>query len=52
MDHVEGGGSRVTVAYGLTALSAEGEAALDDFASGYEDYIEEWEHLVASATEE
>jgi hypothetical protein len=48
VDLAEGGGSRVTVVYRLTALSAEGEAALDDFAAAYDDFIAEWERLVAT----
>ena len=48
VDYAQRGGSRVTVLYRLTALSAEGEAALDDFAAAYEGFIAEWERLVAA----
>ena len=37
------------VTYDLTALSAEGRAALDEFAAGYEDYIASWEREIAAA---
>ena len=36
------GGTEVTVSYDLTALSPGGERRLADFASAYDDMLEEW----------
>ena len=45
-----GGGTRVTVTYALTALTAEGNAALQEMDAGYERFIESWEASIRSAT--
>lgn len=41
------GGSDVTVTYELTALTSEAAMELADFAAGYDDYLREWEDLIA-----
>jgi hypothetical protein len=35
------------VTYDLTALTDEGEAALQEFAAGYDDYLGEWEKALS-----
>jgi len=39
--------TRLDVAYDLTALTAEGNAELDDFAAGFQEEIGSWEGLIA-----
>ena len=43
------GGTRAEVTYDLTALSGPGDADLDAFAASYEDFLAEWERLIAAA---
>ena len=46
-----GAGTRVTVTYALTALTAEGNATLREMdAPAYERFIESWESSIRSAT--
>jgi hypothetical protein len=42
-------GTRVTVAYDLSALSPAGEARLAEFASSYDAMLEHWRHHTSSA---
>ncbi|HZA39933.1 MAG TPA: SRPBCC family protein [Actinomycetota bacterium] len=39
----------VTVSYQLTALTPEGNSALDDFAEGYGDFLEQWRQSIQKA---
>ncbi len=41
-DGAGAGRTTVTVAYDVTALGPEGEASLDSFAAGYDDFIASW----------
>ncbi|MFI6387138.1 SRPBCC family protein [Nonomuraea sp. NPDC050540] len=41
------GGSTVRVTYGLTALTAEGQAPLREFAERYPDFLRSWEVEIA-----
>jgi hypothetical protein len=44
------GGTRAEVMYDLTPLSGPGAADLDAFAASFEDFLAEWERLIAAAT--
>ncbi|HET7566772.1 MAG TPA: SRPBCC family protein [Gaiellaceae bacterium] len=43
------GGTTATVEYDLTALRPEANAALDEFAAGYEAYLAHWRHAIQHA---
>jgi hypothetical protein len=51
--HVEclpdGQATRAEITYDLTALRASTEAALQQFADGYDNFLREWERLIAGA---
>lgn len=43
------GCSSVTVAYALTALSPAGRRRLEEFAAGYDSFLQSWEQAIAAA---
>ena len=43
------GTTTATVTYDITALNDSGAAWLDEFAAGYPQYLEHWEHAIAAA---
>lgn len=43
------GTTTATVTYDITALSETGAAWLHEFAAGYRQYLEHWEHAIAAA---
>ena len=47
----DGSGTTIaTVTYDMTALSADGERWLAEFAAGYDGYLEHWRHAISAAT--
>jgi hypothetical protein len=47
----DGQATRAEITYDLTALRATSEAALQQFADGYDNFLREWERLIAAALE-
>lgn len=45
----DGQATRVEITYDLTALRPAAQAALQRFADGYDNFLEEWERLIATA---
>ena len=43
------GTTSATVSYDITALNESGAAWLHEFAAGYPQYLEHWEHAIAAA---
>ena len=43
-------GTKVTVSYELTALTAQADAGLRRFAAGYQEYLAHWERAIAAVT--
>ena len=43
------GAATATVTYDMTALSADGERWLAEFAAGYDGYLDHWCHAIAAA---
>lgn len=39
-------GSAARVTYRMTSLTPEADAFVDDFAAGYDDFLQEWEELI------
>ncbi len=46
----ESGTTIATVTYDMTALSADGERWLAEFAAGYDRYLDHWSHAITAAT--
>jgi hypothetical protein len=47
----DGHATRAEVTYDLTALSTTSQAALQQFADGYDEFLGEWERRIAAALE-
>lgn len=47
----DGQATSAEITYSLTALRATTEAALQQFADGYDNFLREWERLIATALE-
>jgi hypothetical protein len=47
----DGPATRAEIAYDLTALRPAAQAALQRFADGYDNFLKEWERLIATALE-
>lgn len=47
----DGQATRAEITYDLTALAATAQAALQQFADGYDDFLGEWERLIAATLE-
>jgi hypothetical protein len=45
----DGQATRAEITYDLTALTHAAQAALQHFADGYDDFLREWERLIAAA---
>ena len=47
----DGSGTAIaTVTYDMTALSADGERWVAEFAAGYDGYLDHWRHAISTAT--
>jgi hypothetical protein len=47
----DGRATRAEVTYDLTALTKTAQAALQQFADGYDNFLSEWERRIATARE-
>jgi hypothetical protein len=47
----DGEATRAEITYDLTALSTTAQAALQQFADGYDDFLAEWERRISAALE-
>jgi hypothetical protein len=45
----DGQATRAEITYDVTALRPAAQAALQRFADGYDNFLEEWERLIATA---
>jgi hypothetical protein len=45
----DGQATRAEITYDLTALTKTAQAALQQFADGYDNFLSEWERLIAGA---